>query len=141
MSDIRIDAIGLWYYRGDEMIRRDIVALFQQHLQQDESGRYFIEIPPQRYPVDVEDTAFVVWAILWGEENEPLLLLSDETIEELAPSTLRIGKENVLYCRIKNGRFDARFSRSSYYQLAEHIDYDPQRDAHFIIQKGHRYYI
>jgi uncharacterized protein len=141
MSDILIDANGVWYYRGEEMTRRDIVALFHQHLQQDESGGYFIEIPPQRYPVDVEDTAFVVWTILWGEENEPLLLLSDETIEELDPCTLRIGKENVLYCRIKNGCFDARFSRSSYYQLAEYIDYDLQRNAHFIIQKGHRFYI
>jgi hypothetical protein len=57
-SDIRIDADGVWFYRGTEMIRREIIDLFYQHLRQDESGHYVIEIGQQRYPVDVEDTAF-----------------------------------------------------------------------------------
>jgi uncharacterized protein len=141
MSDIRIDTNGVWYYRGNEMTRRDILTRFYQHLLHDESGSYFIELGPQRYQVDVEDTAFVVWAVLWAEGNEASLLLSDETIEELDPSTLRIGRDNILYCRVKNSRFDARFSRSSYYRLAERIEYDPQRDACFISMTDCRHYI
>jgi len=57
VSDIRIDTEGVWSYKGMEMSRRDIVELFYRSLRRNESGRYFIEIGRQQYPVDVEDTA------------------------------------------------------------------------------------
>jgi len=44
ISDIHIDKDGLWFYRGMEMTRRDIVRLFYRHLKRDESGGYLIEI-------------------------------------------------------------------------------------------------
>jgi len=50
-----------------------------------------------------------------------MLILSDETEEALAPDTLYVGNENVLYCEVKEKRFPARFLRSAYYQLAEHV--------------------
>lgn len=123
------------------MQRRDIIALFYRHFVRDESGLYFIEIGPQRYRVDVEDTAYVVWAAHWicrGNQSEECvcLVLSDDSIEPLDPGTLRIGRNNVPYCRVKNGCFDARFSRSGYYQLAEHVQYDPLRDAYYICLSG-----
>jgi len=137
ISDIRIDKEGLWFYRGMEMSRRDIIRLFYRHLQQDASGGYLIEIGRQRYPVDVEDTAYAVWAAYRTEsrngiEESICLVLSDDSIESLDSSTLRIGKDNIPYCRVKNRRFDARFSRPSYYQLAEYVQYDPSRDAYFL---------
>jgi uncharacterized protein len=142
ISDIRIDSEGGWFYRDVEMTRRDIVALFYQHLTQDAAGRYFIEIGQQRYPVNVEDTAYVVWAIHRDIAGECInVLLSDYSLEPLDPATLRIGKECIPYCRVKDGRFNARFSRAGYYQLAEHIEYDPLRDAYFLSVKGKQYYI
>jgi uncharacterized protein len=131
--DIRIDREGMWFYRGVEMIRREIVRLFYQNLIQDTSGRYFIEIGPQRCAVEVEDTAFVVWSIRYSDGNENAgesiyLILSDDSIEKLNPETLRIGENDIPYCSVRDGRFKARFSKSGYYQLAEHIDYDPIHD-------------
>jgi uncharacterized protein len=141
-SDIRIDSEGIWFYRNVEMTRRDIIALFYQHLMQDASGRHLIEIGQQRYPVEVEDTAYVVWAMQQAGAEEGInLLLSDYSLESLDPATLRIGKESIPYCKVKNGRLDARFSRSAYYQLAEHIGYDPLRDAYFLSVKGKQYCI
>ncbi|HAR97539.1 MAG TPA: DUF1285 domain-containing protein, partial [Syntrophus sp. (in: bacteria)] len=35
-SDIRIDKDGVWFYRGQEMFRREIVNLFYEHLKQDD---------------------------------------------------------------------------------------------------------
>ncbi len=122
------------------MSRRDIVSLFYRHLLQDNSGRYFIQIGKQRYPVEVEDTAYVVWAISWAEECV-CLLLSDGSIEQLDPGTLRVGKDNVPYCKVKSNGFDARFSRSSYYRLAEHIRHDSLRNSFFILLNGERHYI
>lgn len=145
-SDIRIDKEGTWYFKGVEMSRRDIVALFYQHLQQDANGQYFIRIGQQQCDVDVEDTAYVVWSVYWdGGHNESkeiiYLLLSDDSIDELDPATLRIGKDNVLYCRIRNGRFEARFSWSSYHRLAGRVEHDPLRDAYYILLNSRPYYI
>jgi uncharacterized protein len=144
MSDIRIDREGVWFYRGTEMSRQDIIQLFYQHLLQDESG-YFIQMGGQHYPVDVEDTAYVVRVVYWIKSGNELkgvrLLLSDNCIEELDPETLKIGKENVLYCRVKAGRFDARFSRPSYYRFAEIILFDPLQNSYSIELKGRLHYL
>ena len=35
-SFIRIDKEGVWYYKGNEMFRKDIVKLFYQNLKRDE---------------------------------------------------------------------------------------------------------
>jgi uncharacterized protein len=137
-SDIRIDREGVWYYRGVEMSRRDIVRYFYQHLQRDESD-CFIQIGPQRFPVDVEDAPYAVIAVYYtGEKLE--LLLSDDCIEELNPETLRVAKDNVLYCRVKSGAFDARFSRSSYYRFAENVHYDRLQESYFIEMGGRPFY-
>jgi hypothetical protein len=145
-SDIRIDEEGMWFYRGVEMSRTDIVKLFCRHLAQDISGCYFIEIGKQRYQVEVDDTAYVVQSVDWGDGGPETgecvyLLLSDSTIETLDPRTLRINKDNILYCRIRNRHFDARFSRSSYYRFAERLKHDPLKDAFFILLNGQRHYI
>jgi uncharacterized protein len=144
MSDIRIDREGVWFYKGTEMSRRDIIRLFYENLLQDES-EYFIHMGGQHYPVEVEDTAYVVRAVYWIKSGNKLesvrLLLSDGCFEELDPETLTIGKEDVLYCRIKAGRFDARFSRPSYYRLAEIIGFDPFKNSYFIELQGRLHYI
>ena len=145
-GEIRIDKEGLWFYRGMEMSRRDIIRLFYRHLRKDESGRYAIEIGKQHYPVKVEDTAYIVWAVCWIDGDEAAeesirLLLSDDSIEPLDPGTLRIGREGIPYCRVKNGCFDARFTRSSYYRLAERVQFDALCRSYFISLKQQRYYI
>jgi hypothetical protein len=145
-SDIRIDKEGTWHFRGVEMSRCDIVMLFYRHLQRDAAGRYFIRIGQQQCSVDVEDTAYVVWEIRWAdgrnESKESIhLLLSDGSTDELDPATLRIGKDNVLYCRIRDGRIEARFSWSSYHRFAERVGHDPLRDAYYILLNSQPYYI
>ena len=143
-SDIRIDTEGVWFYQGAEMTRREIITLFYQNLRQDDSGCYFIEIGRQQYPVHVEDTAYVVWSIYWcrdgtGFQECVYILLSDNTLEKLNPETLRIGRDNIPYCRIKNQRYEARFSRASYYKLAERLQHDPANDSYFISLDGRQY--
>jgi hypothetical protein len=145
-SDVRIDREGAWHYRGVEMTRRDIVRLFYRNLRQDASGRYFIKIGNQSYPVEADDTAYVIWALEWSQSGDGVeecvrLLLSDDTSEDLDPGTLQIRKDNILYCRVKDGHFDARFSSSSYYELAEHVQYNSITDSCFILLGGKPYFI
>jgi hypothetical protein len=124
---IHIDKDGKWFHKGVEMVRREFVLSFFQQMELDDAGRYIIFWGGKRCAVDVEDTAHVVMGV--SKQNEKALngtrfkiSLSDDTEEELRPDTLYLGKENVLYCRIKNGAFPARFKRPAYYQLAAHVE-------------------
>ena len=144
--DIKIDKDGVWFFRGAEMFRREFVNFFYQHLIRDETGRYVIELENDRCYIDVEDVPYIIKAVHWEERKENgreriLLLLSDDTTENLAPDTLWIGDENVVYCRVRNSVFDARFSRASYYQLAEYINYDEAKDMFYIKVNGNAYYL
>jgi hypothetical protein len=145
-SFIRIDREGTWHYKGNEMFRKDIVKLFYRNLKRDESGRYYIELENDLASLEVEDTAYVVTAVYrFGSRdqgNERIsVLLNDETLEELDGSSLRIGDHNVLYCTVKADGHDARFLRSSYYQIAEFFDYDDAGDFYYLSLNGTRYTI
>jgi len=144
LCDIRIDKDGVWYFRGAVMFRREFVNYFYEHLRLDEEGRYWIDLGHDCCVVEVEDTPFVVRAVYRNGkadngEDEISLLLCDDTTEPLDPCSLSITEENVPYCTIRGGRFPARFSRSAYYQLAEHIDYDARRDAFYLSLNGQTY--
>ena len=145
-SFIRIDKEGIWYYKGNEMFRKDIVKLFYQSLKRDESGSYYIELESDMASLEVEDTAYVVTAVQRSgsraEGNERIsVLLNDETVEELDCGSLRIGDQNILYCTVKADGHGARFLRASYYQIAEFFDYDDARDSYFLPLNDVRYYI
>lgn len=141
-SDIRIDAEGTWFYRGAEMTRRDIVQLFYQNLVTDGAGRYFIRLGNQAYPVEVEDTPFVVQDIVASQEEKAFLLkISDGSEEQLEPETFRIGENNVPYCTIRNGLSRARLSKAAYYRLADRLHYDSARDLFYLKLNGKKSFL
>jgi len=141
---IFIDKEGRWYHEGAEMIRRDFVQLFYKNMELDSEGRYVINWNGEPFRVDVEDTAFVVRRVVY-EDGERIgnarfvLNLSDDTEEELMPDTLCVGRDNVLYCRVKNRIFPARFNRAAYYQLAEYIE--EENESYYLALNGNKYNI
>lgn len=143
---IRVDKDGLWYYQGALMFRKDILEVFFQNLKRDKDGRYLVDLEGDRTFIEVEDTPIVVEAVAKHDssdhEGESIeIFLSDSTSENLDPSTLRMSAENVLYCGIRNGAFEARFLRAAYYQIAECIEHDGEKDSYFIPLNGKNYYI
>jgi hypothetical protein len=140
---IFIDKECRWFHKGLEMVRHEIIQLFYQHMETDSRGRYVIQLGSQKCYVDVEDTAFVVWRVRLesrelGREHF-LVWLSDHTQETLNLDTLYVGEENVLYCRVKDGKFPARFRRAAYYQLAEHVR--EERGEYFISLHGQKHIV
>ncbi|MFH1351063.1 MAG: hypothetical protein ABII26_08990 [Pseudomonadota bacterium] len=141
---IYIDKEGRWFHKGVEMIHREFIRLFYQHMEMDSMGRYIIHLRGERCYLEVEDTPFVVRRVEI-EDSDPavpsrfLLFLSDDSREELSPDTLHIGKGNVLYCKVKGPNFPARFSRPAYYQLAAHVEEEDER--FFLPLNGERYFI
>jgi hypothetical protein len=144
--NIWVDKDGVWYYEGAEMFRMDIVNLFYKNLKRDDSGRYIIEMANDRCYIEVEDTPYVVKAVYKFNSNEMQreslhILLNNADLDELDVTTLKVGKDNVLYCSVKNKTFDARFSRAGYYQIADFIEYDEEKDLFYISLNNNSIYI
>ena len=142
---ISIDKEGQWFYQGQQIVNRQVYLLFSQSLEQDGNGRYILRIGQETCPIAVEDTPFVVTDIYPVSEgdsgkNSFIIRLNDETEEVLNLETLFVGKDNVLYCAVKEGKFRARFLRPSYYRLAEHIVQEAE-DRFYIPLNGKHYYI
>ncbi|OGP53910.1 MAG: hypothetical protein A2Y65_01665 [Deltaproteobacteria bacterium RBG_13_52_11] len=135
---IRVDRDGLWYFQGREIIRKDILSLFYDSLHLDEEG-YYIEINGEREYLEVEDTVFLVQGAELVREEAFLIRLNDGTQEQLDLDTLRITKENVPYCLVKEGRFPARFLRLPFYQVAQHAQHDEDTDEYFLLLNGRKY--
>jgi len=139
-GEIKIDREGIWYYRGAHMFRKDILCIFFNHLKIDERGKYFIQLNEEICYLDVEDTAFVVTSV-HNTDDLVLILLSDDSLETLDLNSLRVGKDNIMYCKIKGGQFAARFTRKAYYQLAEMIEADEEEKRFFINSGGRQHFI
>jgi uncharacterized protein len=144
--DIKIDKEGTWYYRGAHMFRKEIMSVFFESIRIDECGKYRIEMGDEICSLDVEDTAFVVTAVyktrLENDTEDRIdIRLTDDSMEKLDLSTLHVGKNNVLYCSVKNRKFPARFSRNSYYQMAEFIEQEAKENCFFINLNNEKHHI
>jgi hypothetical protein len=120
---IKIDKEGRWFYQGEEITHRRTYLLFCRSLTRDESGRILLRVGREECPVEVEDVPFVV-ATMEFVSPGPIgreaiwLTLNDETREKIDPETLRIGPDHVPYCQVRDGMFEARFSRNAYQILS-----------------------
>lgn len=139
---ILIDKEGRWFHKGAEMVRKDIVRFFYERIELDSLGRYVIRWGDERCYLDVEDTPFVVRKVHVTESGKGggfSLWLSDDKTEALDPETLSVGPGSVLYCRVKEGKFPARFLRPAYYQIAEFIQ--EEGGEFYLPLNGLKYYI
>ncbi|NVM20166.1 MAG: DUF1285 domain-containing protein [Desulfobacterales bacterium] len=144
---IYVDKEGSWFHKGAPIIHRELLFLFYRCLRVNEQGDYIIKFKDQVCRLDVEDTPFVVLRTDFiragsnGEKDLFILHLIDDTKEELVPETLSVGPDHVLYCKIRGGKFRARFSRPGYYQLAEHIREEPETGRYFVLLSNEKYYL
>lgn len=123
---------GWWYADGERIQNRRINVLFSQHLRKAPAGTYEIAIGEDRVAVAIDDTPYVITRVSGDPEQGFTLRLNDESEEALAPHTLYVGHEHVLYCRVKGQEHPARFLRPAYYQLAAHVQEDPKTSAYLL---------
>ena len=144
---IHVDKDGNWFHKGAPIIHRDLLVLFYQSLDVDEHGHYFIKFKDQVCRLDVEDTPYVIQAIDFvhgttpGEKDRFVLHLIDNSKEDLVAGTLSVGPDHVPYCMIKGGKFKARFSRASYYQMASFIQEDQETGRYYLALNEKKYYL
>ena len=140
---IFIDKEGNWFYQDSPMIHKSIVLFLYENLHRDQWGRYIIEWQDQVCEVDVEDTPYVIQRADMqndGSNQKQFLAitLNDGSVEKLDFETLRVGQENVPYCSVKGGQFEARFLRQAYYQLTQFIEVDEQKQQYYMLLNGER---
>ena len=124
-----IDNRGNWFQDGIEIKHRLTYLYNNKLLDRDEEGRYYIDDGSCRLYIRVEDTPFVV-KTMRKEGDDYFITLNDETEEKLDLERLRINEENIPYTLVKEGKFDARFTRAAYYELMKHA-----------VQEGESFYI
>lgn len=121
LPKLRIDRDGDWFDGDVQITHPGILKNLRSTLRRDAEG-YFIQTRV-RIPIEVDDTAFVVARV--ERRGEALhAVLNDGTEETLEPATLRIGPDDVPYARVKQGAFEARFSRAAAFQLLGLAEYD-----------------
>ncbi len=134
---LRIDRDGGWFHEGEEVTHEGILESLRQGLLVD-SGGHFLQIGPVRVPVEVEDAPFVV--VRFEADGEGWALwLSDGSREALDPASLTLRSGEVPYCRVKEGRFEARFSRAAAWQLLQCVEAEPGGGPPTLAAFGRRY--
>lgn len=119
-SEIRFGCDGVWYADGEPIDNPRIARLFSQSVvRAPEGDGYMLRVGDETARIIVDDTPYVVTGVSAGDRL--VVTLNDGSTEDVAPESLRLGDNNVFYCRVKAGRESARFLRPAHYQLAEHI--------------------
>ncbi len=141
-----IDKEGRIFFQGMEMNDPWLQRLFHRLLKETDDGRLVVVCEGELCYVEAEDAPYVVSDVKVsvngeGQIEQIELFFPGGYKNILNPSTLFVGKENVLYCRVRNGRFPCRFNRKSYYCLASYVNYDEISGEFYIEVKGERYLI
>src|ERR1700674_1395313 len=105
---------GNWYSDDERIDNPRIALLFSRSIRRNPDGSYILQVADERAPITVEDTPYVVIGVEDDGHGGFVIVTNDEVREALDPSTLEVGDANVVYCRVKQGEFRARFLRNAY---------------------------
>lgn len=120
LEEIRLDERGRWTHEGLDFENPRIIDLFSRSVGRTEGGTWVLEVGRFTYPITVEDCGFFVERVDF-DEDPPLLELSDQTEDRLDPTTLEYEGDGKLYCRVKEGKFRARFAWEAYHAVADRL--------------------
>ena len=131
---LRLDSEGNWFCADGEITHPRTMQLFSRSIKKTPAGGYQLVIGKESCPIEVEDTPFMVRRVDFSPDRI-FLTLNDDTEEILDLSSLKIGENHILYCRVKGGEFPARFLRKAYYQLADRVEYNQKWGYYLVINR------
>lgn len=122
-ADFKIDRDGKWFHEGAPIKREALAKLFSDRaLKIDEEGRYWLQTPYEKYPVEVEDVPYVV--VDYERDGDKLTFrtnMDETTSKKLEVRMTERGE--IPYVEVRDGLY-ARINRSVYYNLIE--EFGPQ---------------
>src|SRR5438045_6124428 len=140
-----MDKEGRIWHEGTEMNDPRFALLIQKNLQSTPEG-LLAKCQGEKCFFQVEDVPYVVQDVALVKDEEGSLeqvdlIFPGGYMERLNPSTLFVSKENVLYCSVREGAFNARFSRNSYFRLIPFLVEDPEQHTYHLKMGGKRFAI
>lgn len=142
---MRIDAHGIWHYRGSPIKRESLVRLFASVLRCDTAGEYWMITPAEVAPVDVEDAPFMAVEMRVGDTSPPSIAFRtniDQWTTMSADRPLRVEIDPQTgtptpYVRIADDGTEARLSRNVFYELVDQAkEADINGDIHLIVESA-----
>ena len=121
-SGIRLDGDGRFWHQGAEVTHHGLRAALWRWLDRNPDGRWVLRLDDRRFVwLDVDgDVPYVVRSARW-EGDRAVVRLADDSEEELDYDSLHL-RGGLPFCRVRQGRFDARVSTLAWNTLAERID-------------------
>lgn len=134
----KVDTEGNLWHDGSVFDDPNILNFFMRRMEHLPDGRYHALCQGEHCYFEPEDTLYVVHDIAMHPDHIDLVFQGDYH-ERLDPHSLHVGKDNVFYCKARNGAFEARFNRQPYLELARAIDYDPADHCFFLKLAGDKF--
>lgn len=122
LENITLHSNGTWTHEGAPVENRNVAQAFYRHIDRTEGGTWVIHMAPYTYPIEVEDTGFFVERVSVVGNTLAMNLLG-ETKLELDATNLVFHEPDRLYIGLPNGH-RARFLRSAYNTIMQHLDQD-----------------
>lgn len=131
------------FFNGNPIDDPWTFRLFQRNLEVAADGRYVVVCDGELCFLDVEDVPYVVNDLnIERSADDSLdrvdLIFAGGYKERLDPFSMFVGDDNILYCKVREGRFKARFNRKTYYNIAKFITSDDEKNF-FITLRGRSY--
>ncbi len=106
-SEIKIDTLGKWYYKGSEITQEDVLSFFKKSLREDEKGLYiensYAELVEHGY---IEAKYFPLFISDYKIENQEIFFgLENSTPTRIDAFDFYQDEQDRLFCRLKNSKF------------------------------------
>lgn len=134
------DADGHLWHEGTEIDDPQVLNIFMRKMEVLPAGGWKVLCQGEVCLLTAEDVPYVVQQVTFSPKQVILTFPGGYT-EPLDPATLEVGRRNVLYCGVRDGKFTARFNRSSYLDLAKQVEFDSKSKVFFLIVDKRRYVI
>ena len=125
----RIDKEGHLWIEDTELTDLITLKFFMHRLEKLPNGDYRVMCLGEENLIEVEDVPYVVQSIQVDPDKVQLIFPGGYQ-EILDPNTLRVGKDNILYCKVRTGEFEARFNRRPYLEITKLVERDPDHTYH-----------
>jgi hypothetical protein len=133
----KLDRHGVLSHARTAITDPGVLRTFFRNLEPRPDGSYLSMCAGEENILHVEDTPFVVTRIevqrRAGAMTEVTLRLHDGSTEAMDPAGLRIRADDILVCRVRGGRFPARFGRAAQLALLGLVQ---KRGPHVVLTVG-----